>query len=330
MSLEEIYGLVREELEQVERSLLEWSCSDDGFISQVVSEILNAGGKRLRPALVLISARSCNYQGERGIKLAAAVELIHTASLIHNDVIDNAGMRRGITTINSRWGDKISVLVGDYIYSRVFAVLAEDGDMEVMRSIASVTNQMTEGQLTQTLSRNDVSLSEGKYLSIIADKTASLFACSCRIGAMLGGTSDGEVEILTKYGFNLGMAFQITDDLLDLVGKEDTVGKTLKEDICEGKLTLPLIHAMRVADKRDREWMGKVFKSGQAEGDVAAFAPKLERMKGLVERYRGIEYSLEKAREYGEICKREIKALGRSECWNALALLPDYVVARPH
>lgn len=321
---EEIYGLVRDDLEEVEKHLLEWSRSDGDFISHVVPEMIHAGGKRLRPTLVLICAKSCNYWGERGIRLAAAMELIHTASLIHNDVIDNADMRRGIATINSRWGDRISVLVGDHIYSRVFAVLAEHGDMDVMQSIASATTQMTEGQLAQTLSRNDVSLSEGKYLSIIADKTASLISCSCRVGAMLGGTSNGKVETLSRYGLNLGMAFQITDDLLDLVGREDAVGKPLRKDICEGKLTLPLIHTMRVADKKDREWLENAFKSGPIDGNA------LMRMKELIEHYRGIEYSLEKARAYGEMCKKEVESLRKSAFRDALADFPDYVVGRAY
>jgi octaprenyl-diphosphate synthase len=261
MNLEEIYGPVGKELEKVEENLLEFSKSGNGFISKTVSKVLSAGGKRLRPALLLASAKTCDYSGERSIRLATALELIHTASLIHDDVIDNASLRRGISTVNFQSGNRISILVGDYLYSRVFTILAEDGDLEVMRSICAATNRMAQGEITQILSKKDINLTKEQYLSIIADKTASLISCCCRMGAIIGRTSNGEIDTLTDYGLNFGMAFQITDDLLDLTGKEELSGKLIGNDIREGKLTLPLIHTMSVAGRKDKKIIEDIFKS---------------------------------------------------------------------
>lgn len=322
MKNSEIYRPVRQALEDVEKHLKELLHSEDTFISETIPQILNAGGKRLRPALLLISAKICNYSGERGVKLATAIELIHTASLIHDDVIDNDTLRRGIPTINSQWGDTISVILGDYLYSMVFNILAEDKDIEVIRYVASTTSRMAMGDLRQIRSQYNLNMTEEKYLSINADKTASLISCACRIGAMLGNGCDGEVETLTRYGLNLGMAFQITDDLLDLTAEEKVLGKPLGSDIRGGKLTLPLICAMRVADKKDKEWIGNTLRSQQIDPNA------LSRMLEIVKRYNGIEYSLKKAEEYGKACKQELKSIKSSESHNALALFADYVVER--
>ena len=318
----EIYKPIKQELEHVERRLNEFLHTGDSFVSQTIAQILNAGGKRLRPALLLISAKLCHYSGERSIKLATVIELIHTASLIHDDVIDNDMLRRGIPTINSKFGDQISVILGDYLYSLVFTILAEDQDIEVIKCIASTTSRMARGDLEQLQTQYNLNLTEEKYLSINADKTASLISCACRIGAMLGNGFNGEVDKLTRYGMNLGMAFQITDDLLDIIAEEKIFGKPLGSDIREGKMTLPLICVMRSADKRDREWIGNTLRAKQIDTHA------LNRMKDIIKRYNGIEYSLQKAEEYGRACKEELKSLENSESQNALNLFADYVVNR--
>lgn len=322
MNLEEAYRPVKKELETVEKRLFELSQSDSEEISDVVFEILHAGGKRLRPALLLAAAKACDYTGDRAVNLAVAVELMHTASLIHDDVIDAADRRRGIATINSRWGNKTAVLVGDHLYSKVVSILAEDGDLNIMKHVAAVACRMTESEMTQNRCRRDVNLTEEKYLSIIAGKTASLMSCSCRVGAMLGSVHDGEIDLLTDYGMNLGMAFQITDDTLDIIGDEEKEGKSLGRDIREGNLTLPLMYALREAGEKDRESIMNAFGSGSTAGH------DLTRIMNIIIDYKAIEHSREKAKEYGRTCKEILKGLKKSEIRTSLALLADYVVER--
>jgi octaprenyl-diphosphate synthase len=322
MSLERICGPVRKELAAVEEQLLQVAQSENPVISEAVSGILRAGGKRLRPTLLLTAAKACGHNGQRAVRLAAAVELVHTASLIHDDVIDNADVRRGVPTVNSRWGNKVSVLVGDHLYSKVIGILAEDGDPAVMQCVAAAAGRMTDSETTQALSRANAGLTEAEYLSIIAGKTASLMSCSCRVGGMMGAVRDGQVEILGDYGANLVMAFQITDDLLDVTGEDETLGKSPGNDIREGSLSLPFIHAMGVAKAKDRRWMVDAFRCGQVNDEALA------RMRSMVSEYGGIAYSLQKARQYGRACKEGLRSLEESECRTSLAMLADYVVQR--
>ena len=318
----EIYKPIRQELAIVEKQLNEFLHSEDMFISETVPKILNAGGKRIRPALLLISSKICDSLGKRSIKLASAIELIHTASLIHDDVLDNDTVRRGVPTINSTWGNTIPVLLGDYLYSTVFNMLAEDEDLEIIRCIASTTSKMAIGDLRQLRSQYNLDLSEDKYLSINADKTASLMSCACRVGAMLGNGHNGEVEKLSRYGLNLGMAFQITDDLLDIVAEEKVLGKPLGSDIRGGKMTLPLICVMRNADKNDKEWIGNALRSKQVDDS------SLKRIREMVRHYKGIDYCMQKAEEYGTACKDVLKTLDQSEGHNSLTLFADFVINR--
>jgi len=318
----ELYKPVKHELADVEKHLRTLFHTDDAFVEQSIPQILRAGGKRLRPALLLMSAKICNYSGEQSIQLATAIELIHTASLIHDDVIDNDTLRRGIPTINSKLGDTVSVILGDYLYSMVFKILADIGNIEVIRCVASTTSQMARGDLCQLQHQYNMELSEEKYLTINADKTASLMSCACRIGALCGTNLNGEVETLTRYGRNLGMAFQIADDLLDFIAEEKILGKPLGSDIREGKITLPLICVMREGDKKDKDWIESLSKSKQID------KPTLSRIKDIINHYNGIEYSFKKAEEYGNACKEDLKSLEASETQNALMQFADYVVNR--
>jgi octaprenyl-diphosphate synthase len=322
MKLEDIYSPVREELGLVEARLRAVASSEEGDVSEAITKILESGGKRLRPALVLFSARGCNYDGERSIGMAAAMELIHTASLIHDDVIDEAELRRGVPTVNASWGNKKSVLLGDYLYTLVVDMIAADGDLSVIRSVASTAASMARGEMNQTLCRSELNVEEQEYLNIITRKTASLISCCCRVGALLGSSRNGEVEALAEYGRNLGIAFQITDDLLDLTGNVQELGKTLGNDIREGRLTLPFIRAMDQAGEQDREWLSSAFRSGTVDEGV------LERARSLVDRCQGIEYCRARAEEYSRACKKNLEALEASESRRSLAMLADYVVNR--
>jgi octaprenyl-diphosphate synthase len=322
MNYSRFYAPIQKELGTVEMRLQRLLQSDDGFVSQNVAYILNAGGKRLRPALLLTAAKMCDCSGEQAIRMAMVVELIHTATLIHDDVIDGHGFRRGIATINSCCGDAISILTGDYLYSKAFEILAESDDIDIIRCVASTTNRIAKGELLQAQVQGDSSLTEDKYLSIIADKTASLISCACRMGAMLGHGSNGSIDALANYGHNLGMAFQITDDLLDFTGAENVLGKPIGSDIREGKVTLPLIHTLLSADKKDKEWIGNTLKSRVIDTTI------LKRIRQILEQYKGIEYSLRKAQEYVEACKKEIVLLGKSDVYETLTMIADYSLYR--
>ncbi len=322
MNYLQLLNPVKDELDKVEQGLQQLLRSDESLANQNVAYILNAGGKRFRPALLLMAAKICNGSGELAILMAIVVELIHTATLIHDDVIDSHMLRRGIATMNSRFGDAIPILTGDYLYSKAFEVLAEAGDIEIMRCVASATNRMAKGELMQAQVQTDGNMTEEKYLSIIADKTASLFSCACRMGAMLGHTADGSADCLYKYGHSLGMAFQITDDLLDFNGAEDVLGKPVCSDIREGKLTLPLIHVMHAADGKDKEWIENTIRSGIVDSGI------IKRILLMLDRYKGIEYSLLKAHEYVNACKKEIDPMGKSETSETLNIFADYSVCR--
>jgi len=322
MNLEDIYRPVRTELETVERRLLEILESENELLTRAVFDILKAGGKRLRPALVLMASKACGDCGERSVRLAVALELIHTTSLIHDDVIDGAELRRGTTSVNARWGNKISVLAGDHLYAKVVSMLVEDGDLDVLRTVAAAVAEMTHSEIGQTLRRHEMHVTEEEYLATIGGKTGSLMSCCCRVGAMLGNVRDGEIEILADYGLNLGMAFQITDDLLDLTGDKEKVGKSLGNDIREGRLTLPLIRTINIAGERDTALMIDALRSGQIDES------SLFRMRNMVAEYGGAEYSLERAKEYGKACQEALSSLRRSESQNSLALLAEHVVDR--
>ncbi len=322
MNLRDIYRPISRELEIVEERLYNLSRSDSETISKAISEVLTAGGKRLRPALLLTAAKACGFTGDRCINLATVVELIHTASLIHDDVIDNADLRREVPTINSRWGNRVSVLAGDHLYSRVVGILTEDGDREMTHAVMTAVGSMTSSEVAAIPYQNQVNMTEEKYLSLISGKTASLMSCCCRLGAMLSESRNGNVAALSDYGLNLGMAFQITDDLLDLMDDENALGKSSGNDIREGKMTLPFIYAVGVLKGKDRKWMEDVFKTGQIDGDG------LVRMRDIVKMCGGIDYSLKKARDYGRLCKKKLETLAKTAYRDSLASFVDCVVGR--
>jgi octaprenyl-diphosphate synthase len=322
MNYAQICKPIKNELNDVEKGLRRLFPADDTFVSHDVAHILNAGGKRLRPALLLTAAQACNGAGKRSVRMAIAVELLHTATLIHDDVVDGHGLRRGVATMNSRCGNAISVLNGDYLYSKAFEIFANDSDIDIMRCIASTTNRIAKGELVQLQVRGDITMTEERYLSIIADKTASLISCACRIGAMMGEAFIGAADGLARFGHNLGMAFQIVDDLLDFTGSEDVLGKPVGSDLREGKVTLPLIHTIRVAGKKDKQWIENVLASRAAD------ARAVRRMGKLVKHHEGIDYSLLKANEYVKACKKEIDIPDLREISETLALFADYSIRR--
>ena len=322
MDLEEIYAPIKDQLQMVDEELRRKLHSNSDLVHRLDEYVLNVPGKLLRPALLLFSAKVGNSQENEVIPLAAVVEMVHTATLIHDDIVDKSHLRRGQPTINSRWGNGISIVLGDHWYSRAFSSLSRLQIPHILEMLLEVINTICIGELEQLKRCYDPSFREQEYLDVVQKKTASLMSFCCKAGALIGKASPEEADSLASYGLNLGVAFQIVDDSLDLVGTEERAGKSLGSDLLEGKLTLPLISTIGRANKKHRELIKHTFTLKQMS------AGPLDQMRDLVKRYGGIEYALGKAEEYRDISKEELRSLKKSEIRDSLSLLADYVVER--
>ena len=313
---------IEAELRQTEDLLHSELTSLVPTVFAVTRHILDAGGKRLRPSLVLLCARACQSEGsiERAIGIAASAELIHMATLMHDDVIDGADSRRGRQTANSYWGNQISVLAGDYMLAKATSLLGADGDPELIRILSQATISMTEGEIGQIEARGDVGGSIESYISIIRAKTAEFMAGCCRMGAVIGGGSAAMKEALAQYGLNLGIAFQITDDLLDLVGDPSETGKPIGGDIYEGKVTLPVILALEKS--ADRKAMEDIIRSGDAKPSDVDF------IRGKVVESGAVEGTRQAAAEYVERASKTLEAVPQSDARASLDELAKYVLGR--
>jgi octaprenyl-diphosphate synthase len=283
---------VGRELSAVEAAIAEQIDSPVALINEMGGFIAGAGGKRLRPILLLMAARLAGYQGPRAIRMGCVVELLHTATLIHDDVVDQAPLRRGRPSANAQWGDDASVLVGDHLYSKSFALMVQDGDARVLETLARATVSMTEAEVFQLERKRSGTTGEADYLRIITQKTASFMSACCRIGALLARSGPEQVEGLTCYGLDIGIAFQMSDDSLDFVADEARLGKAIGADLREGKRTLPLIITLERAAPHERERILTLLKSHALDGDA------IEEIRRLVVRYEGIEHALERAHRY--------------------------------
>src|SRR5690242_2507422 len=268
-SLDPLTELVRHDLGAVNALILDRMQSPVALIPQLAGHIVAAGGKRLRPMLTLAAARLCGYRGDRHVALAAAVEFIHTATLLHDDVVDASDLRRGLATANAVWGNKCSVLVGDFLFSRAFQLMVEDGSLAVLEILSEASAIIAEGEVLQLVTSNDTKTTEEAYLDVIRAKTAQLFAAASRIGAVLTGRPEAEEDALETYGRNLGIAFQLVDDMLDYSARQAELGKTVGDDFREGKITLPVVLALRVAGDQERSfWRRTLEDLEQQEGDL--------------------------------------------------------------
>jgi octaprenyl-diphosphate synthase len=281
MEIEAIYRLVEDDMRAVNARIVERLSSRVELVNQLGHYIVNSGGKRLRPVLVLLAARACGYQGRAHIDLAAIVEFIHTATLLHDDVVDGSLLRRGKDTANSIWGNEASVLTGDFLYSRAFQMMVGLGNMRVMEILADATNTIAEGEVLQLVHRHNVETSEQRYLEVIRCKTAKLFEAAAELGAVIGGRSDRERESMAAYGMHLGTAYQLVDDVLDYSASSDELGKNVGDDLAEGKPTLPLIHTLnhgsaaasavvrRAIEQGDRGDIEQVIEAIETSGAIA-------------------------------------------------------------
>ena len=269
-SLPQILAPVAEDLHAVDLTIRARLSSDVALIGTVADYIIAAGGKRLRPAVLLLLARALGYVGNAHVLLAAVIEFIHTATLLHDDVVDESELRRGRATANANFGNAASVLVGDFLYSRSFQMMVETGEMRVMQILSDATNRIAEGEVLQLMNVHDPSVDEQRYLEVVGRKTAALFEAAARISAVIAGAGADTEEAAARYGAGLGIAFQMVDDLLDYSGQVDEIGKRLGDDLREGKVTLPLIHAMRSASTGQRLFIEKAIREGG--GDFAEIA----------------------------------------------------------
>ena len=321
-SLDRLNTLLQDDLKRVNTLILERMQSPVALIPQLAGHIIAAGGKRLRPMLTLASARFCGYRGGRHQALAASVEFIHTATLLHDDVVDESHLRRGLATANAVWGNKASVLVGDFLFSRAFELMVEDGSLPVLAILSRASAVIAEGEVLQLVTSNDMATTEEAYLEVINAKTAQLFAAASRIGAVVAGRSAAEEDALETYGRNLGIAFQLVDDMLDYSALEAELGKTVGDDFRDGKITLPVVLAIRAADEREREfWRRTLEDSEQHDGDLAHAIE-------LMRRHGTLAATLERAREYGEKARRALTAFRDSPERQALDEVIDFCLDR--
>jgi octaprenyl-diphosphate synthase len=319
---ERVALVIGPEMRAIEEEIGREIRSPVALIEEMGEFIAGAGGKRLRPILLLMAARLAGYAGPRAVRMGCVVELLHTATLIHDDVVDQAPLRRGRPSANARWGDDASILVGDHLYSKSFALMVSDADPAVLETLARATVSMTEAEVFQLERKRSGTTTEADYLRIITQKTASFISACCRIGALLGGAAGDQLEALTRYGLDIGIAFQISDDSLDFVADEARLGKAIGADLREGKRTLPLIAALDRASPVERDRVQALLKTHALEPG------EIEEIRQLVVLCDGVEYALDRAHAYARSAKDSLQAFPASEHRETLALIADFVVDR--
>ena len=265
MEFKEIQALIADDMAKVNSLIQESLKSDVVLINQLSHYIISNGGKRLRPMLALLAARACAYSGQKHVDIAAIIEFIHTATLLHDDVVDESDMRRGKDTANNIWGNQAAVLVGDFLYSRSFEMMVDVGELRVMQVLAQATNVIAEGEVLQLLNCNDADTTEKRYLEVIYSKTAKLFEAACQLGAILANRSETEEKAMANYGMHLGTAFQVVDDILDYSASAEDMGKNVGDDLAEGKPTLPLIIALQRSEGADTQMIRDAIEQGGLE-----------------------------------------------------------------
>ncbi len=324
-SLATLTALVGVDLRRVNDVIVRRMHSPVALIPQLAGHIVAAGGKRMRPMLTLAAARLCGYaDGDRHVNLAACVEFIHTATLLHDDVVDESDLRRGLKTANAVWGNKASVLVGDFLFSRAFQVMVEDGSIDVLRILSNASATISEGEVLQLTTANDTETTESAYLEVIKAKTATLFAAAARVGAVVAGRGRPDEDALDSYGMNLGIAFQLVDDVLDYASKAETMGKDVGDDFRDGKITLPVVLAFLRGDEEQRGfWRRTLEEQEQNEGDLA-------RAIELMRSHGALRDTVERARHYGAIARDALGVFPDHPIKRALVELVDFAIHRAY
>lgn len=321
----QLQALVAKDMEDVNEFIRERMSSEVPMIPELASHLINSGGKRLRPMLTIAASRICGYTGTDHIKLAASVEFLHTATLLHDDVVDESDLRRGKKTARMLWGNQASVLVGDFLLGRAFRLMVETKSLRALEIIANAASVIAEGEVMQLAAAKDTSTTEDAYMRVIQAKTAALFAAAAEIGAVIAARPANEAAALESYGRNLGIAFQLVDDALDYGGRQATaatLGKNVGDDFREGKITLPVVLAFRRGDSTERAFWQRVLQDGdQREGD-------LEHATVLMTRHATIDATIARAQHYGEIAKDALAIFPDTPYRQALSDLVDFCIGR--
>ena len=321
-TMADVWDAYRSELEGVEDRIHTNLASSVTLVNTVAAHILNSGGKRIRPLLLLLCARLCGYAGREHHQLGSLVEFIHTATLLHDDVVDDADLRRGRRTARKVWGNQVSILVGDYLYSTAMCQVVEFRSQGINEVLAAACKKMAEGEVLQLYYNGNPAMPEADYIKIVEHKTAGLIAASCRMGAILAEASEAQQDSLFRFGQYLGIAFQVVDDTLDYTANGASLGKTLGQDLRQGKATLPLLHLLNHCSEADRQMIKDRMETRTLTED------DLQRLIGLMDECGSIAYALEHAQAYITAAKRELSDFEDSTARRALSVAADYMVTR--
>ncbi|MEW8541954.1 MAG: polyprenyl synthetase family protein [Candidatus Thiodiazotropha endolucinida] len=320
MDITTIRELISDDMDAVDKMIIQQLKSDVVLINRIGGYIVHSGGKRLRPMIVLLAARACGYVGGRHIDLAAIIEFIHTATLLHDDVVDGSDLRRNRETANTVWGNEASVLVGDFLYSRSFEMMVDVGRMPVMDVLSHATNRIAEGEVLQLLNVHNPDTSEAEYMEVIKRKTATLFEAGTRLGGIISEVAEDQQQALADYGLHLGIAFQLVDDALDYNAENTEIGKNIGDDLAEGKPTLPLIQAMKCADQEKRQRLANIIENGGLE--------EIDFVMQAIADSDAISYTQQLAHQQAQQAKHALEALPDTPYRQALSSLADFSVAR--
>ncbi len=323
-SLAPLLELVDEDMNAINRIILDKAVSDVELIPELTHHLVNSGGKRLRPMLAIAASKLCGYRGTGHVRTAAAIEFMHTATLLHDDVVDESDTRRGRKTARLIWGNQATVLVGDFLLGQAFRMLVDVGSLPVLRILSNAAATIAEGEVMQLAAAKNTATTEDAYLAIIDCKTAALFAAAAEVGAAIASRPADEQAALRSYGRNLGLAFQLVDDALDYSGDSARLGKSVGDDFREGKITLPVILSFRRGSDSDREFWNRTIVEGKIEDQ------DLEHAVGLMKRHRSIEATLERARSYGTIARDALAIFPQSRERSAMQDVIDFCIARAH
>ncbi len=319
-NFEDIQKLVQDDITKTDQVLIDHLSSDVALINQMSGYIIGAGGKRLRPLLLLLCARATNYQGEHHHLMAVVIELIHTATLLHDDIVDESNTRRGKDTANEVWGNAASVLVGDFLYSRAFEMMVKPDSMRIMTLLSKATNEIAQGEVMQLLNCQNSALTEKEYYKVIERKTAVLFQAATQIGAILSDTDEAQELALKNYGLHLGNAFQIIDDVLDYESDFETMGKEVGDDLAEGKTTLPMIYAIENTAGEQRDLLINAIEN--------ADNTQIDKIVDILSSVNAFDYTRQKAQESANLAKQSLSTLQDSAYKEAMILLCDLSLAR--
>jgi len=318
----EIYSLIENEMAQVDEEIARQSSAGVPLIDKIGQYICSSGGKRIRPAILLLGSRMCGYNGPIGPRLGAVIEMLHSATLLHDDIIDNASVRRGRASVNAQWGNEITVLMGDWLYMTAFRLALGERRLKILDVLIEATRKMVEGELIQLAFNGDLDITEEQHLDISTRKTAYLFSACSQLAAILGSTGEAKEEQMRLYGLNVGLAFQLVDDVLDFTSDESTLGKPVGSDLKEGKLTLPLIYLMRDGEPRHRELVRSALRNSNLD------AARREEIFQLVRDYHTADRVLEKAHHYARKAITCLEDFPSGKARDALVSIPEYIVER--